>query len=114
MAFGPFNYMLEEHCKRHTFDLRTHYFGKPELAAFDFVRQAMVSEFGEGCFFMVGDNPRADIKGANTIGWGSFLTQTGVHVGPCNDADNPATMVVNTFAEAVAVVLKIRNQKLYL
>jgi ribonucleotide monophosphatase NagD (HAD superfamily) len=30
---------------------------------------------------MVGDNPRADIKGANTAGWASFLTQTGIHHG---------------------------------
>jgi ribonucleotide monophosphatase NagD (HAD superfamily) len=33
----------------------------------------------EYVFFMVGDNPRADIKGANLAGWGSFLTKTGVH-----------------------------------
>jgi len=46
---------------------------------------------------MVGDNPRADIKGANCIEWGSFLTQTGVHQGSANDQDNPATMVVNNF-----------------
>jgi len=30
---------------------------------------------------MFGDNPRADIKGANQVGWISFLTQTGVHSG---------------------------------
>ena len=52
--------------------------------------------------------------GANLIDWGSFLTQTGVHVGPENDPENPATMVVNTFEEAVAVVMKIRDEKLYL
>lgn len=56
---------------------------------------------GEGCFFMVGDNPRADICGANRIGWGSFLTQTGVHQGKHNDAENPATHVVSNFQEAM-------------
>jgi ribonucleotide monophosphatase NagD (HAD superfamily) len=30
---------------------------------------------------MVGDNPRADIKGANSVNWASFLTKTGVHQG---------------------------------
>ncbi len=30
---------------------------------------------------MVGDNPRADICGANRVGWASFLTQTGIHLG---------------------------------
>ena len=43
---------------------------------------------------MVGDNPRADIKGANSVNWASFLTKTGVHQGNYNDNLNPATMVV--------------------
>ena len=46
---------------------------------------------------MVGDNPRADIRGANRAGWASFLTQTGIHHGPENDKDNPATVVVEDF-----------------
>ena len=41
--------------------------------------------------------------------WGSFLTQTGVHQGPENDPENPATMVINRFEEAVDVVLKIQK-----
>lgn len=51
----------------------------------------------ELCFFMVGDNPRADICGANRVGWASFLTQTGIHHGEQNDAKNPATVVVQDF-----------------
>jgi ribonucleotide monophosphatase NagD (HAD superfamily) len=43
---------------------------------------------------MVGDNPRADICGANRAGWASFLTQTGIHHGSNNDQTNPATVVV--------------------
>ena len=69
----------------------------------------MVDKYGDGCFFMVGDNPRADIQGANEMEWGSFLTQTGVHQGPENDPENPATMVINRFEEAVDVVLKIQK-----
>lgn len=46
---------------------------------------------------MVGDNPRADIRGANSIGWASFLTLTGIHHGPSNDPHNPATVVVHNF-----------------
>ncbi len=114
MAFGPFNYMLEHHCSRHGFELNKYYFGKPVKAVFEYVQEIMINKFGQGCFFMVGDNPRADIKGANEIGWASFLTQTGVHQGPENDPENPATMVVNTFADSVDVVLKIQKEKLYL
>ncbi len=35
----------------------------------------------DAVFFMIGDNPRADIAGANRIGWYSFLTRTGIHQG---------------------------------
>ena len=29
LAFGPFNYMLAEHCQTHQFPLKKFYFGKP-------------------------------------------------------------------------------------
>lgn len=54
-----------------------------------------------GVFFMMGDNPKADILGANTIGWYSFLTRTGIHQQYENDAVNPATFIVDNFYEAV-------------
>lgn len=54
---------------------------------------------------MMGDNPKADIRGANNIGWYSFLTQTGIHVGPENDLNDPATFVVENFHEAVQIIL---------
>ena len=80
MAFGPFNYILKDHCRRHNFHLIEHiYFGKPEKKAFSFVENEMKKECSDGTFFMVGDNPRADIRGANNIGWFSFLTKTGIH-----------------------------------
>lgn len=34
MAFGPFNYMLEDHCERHGFNLDKHYYGKPAREVF--------------------------------------------------------------------------------
>lgn len=42
LAFGPFNYLLDEHCKRHKLDLIEHiYYGKPQLKAFKFVEEQM-------------------------------------------------------------------------
>jgi ribonucleotide monophosphatase NagD (HAD superfamily) len=114
LAFGPFNYMLEEHCQRHQFPLTKRYFGKPEREAFQFVEDCMRQRHGDGCFFMVGDNPRGDICGANRIGWASFLTQTGVHHGQANDPENPATQVVLNFQEAAEVVLRIKRDRLYI
>ena len=39
MAFGPFNYILENHCKKHNFNLLEHiHYGKPQKKAFEFVQ----------------------------------------------------------------------------
>lgn len=59
---------------------------------------------------MVGDNPRADIQGANKVGWGSFLTQTGIHHGIQNDINNPATVVVKDFKQAVELIIQLKNE----
>ena len=64
----------------------------------------------KGVFFMVGDNPRADIKGANTIGWYSFLTKTGIHTKETNDEQNPATFFVENFHEAVQTILEAQKE----
>lgn len=52
----------------------------------------------------MGDNPKADIRGANTAGWYSFLTQTGIHQSEENDANDPATFLVSNFHEAVEII----------
>jgi ribonucleotide monophosphatase NagD (HAD superfamily) len=42
LAFGPFNFILEEHCRRHHLDLIEHiYYGKPQEKAFNFVEERM-------------------------------------------------------------------------
>ena len=58
---------------------------------------------------MMGDNPRADIRGANKIGWYSFLTKTGIHSSPDNDKNDPATFVVDDFREAMDIILTARE-----
>ncbi len=47
MAFGPFNYMLKNHCERYAFDLKQIHFGKPELVAFKFVEKIMLERHCE-------------------------------------------------------------------
>ena len=58
-----------------------------------------------GNFYMIGDNPKADIRGANNIGWHSVLTRTGVFKGGENDNEDPATEVVSDFHEAIQKIL---------
>lgn len=57
--------------------------------------------------FMVGDNPAADIRGANAAGapWQSVLVRTGVFQGTENDPHDQAKHVVADVGEAVELVL---------
>ena len=47
--------------------------------------------------YMIGDNPKSDIRGANASGWHSILVRTGMFQGPlgANDVDDPAKDVVD-------------------
>jgi ribonucleotide monophosphatase NagD (HAD superfamily) len=55
-------------------------------------------------FYMIGDNPPVDIKGANDSGWQSILVRTGVFQGQENDLENPAKYVVESVKEAVELI----------
>ncbi|KAJ2556521.1 hypothetical protein EV175_001953 [Coemansia sp. RSA 1933] len=57
--------------------------------------------------YAVGDNPAADIAGANGAGWTSILVRTGVFSGApgTNDTDNPAHKAVDHVAEAVEWII---------
>jgi len=61
-------------------------------------------------FYMVGDNPATDIRGAAAAGphWTSILTRSGLWRGAANDNDekDPADAVVKDVLEAVEWVLK--------
>jgi ribonucleotide monophosphatase NagD (HAD superfamily) len=60
-------------------------------------------------FYMVGDNPATDIRGATAAGrqWTSILTRSGLWRGggSANDANDPAHAVVQDVREAVEWVL---------
>ena len=47
MAFGPFNYILKNHCERYGLDLEHIYFGKPEYKAFKFVEDELRRRLGK-------------------------------------------------------------------
>ncbi len=61
---------------------------------------------------MIGDNPDADIDGANRKGWVSILVRTGIFQGKANSVTFPATHVVQDFEEAVKLIFKLENMKL--
>ncbi|KAJ2663643.1 hypothetical protein IW148_002401 [Coemansia sp. RSA 1199] len=59
--------------------------------------------------YAVGDNPAADIAGANAAGWTSVLVRTGVFKGT-NDAKNPAAIVVDHVGDAVERIIDAESQ----
>jgi HAD superfamily hydrolase (TIGR01456 family) len=64
--------------------------------------------------YMVGDNPAADVRGANAAGapWVSVLVRSGVFAGGANCAVDPAHLVVHDVEEAVEVVLERERARL--
>ena len=102
--------------------LHVHQFGKPETVQYHWVqhlleRAAASASAGEGAaaggalerIYMVGDNPEADIAGANRAGapWHSILVESGVfapRLGALNDPRHPAKTVVPTVLDAVEFI----------
>lgn len=115
--------------------LEVRYFGKPERHTYRFAERQLrllashltsgggsVEAGGQGGtsasdsfdrIFMVGDNPQADIRGANNAGdpWRSVLVRTGVfgrgraQAELENDLQDPASLVVPSLVEAVDAIV---------
>ena len=65
--------------------------------------------------YAVGDNPKSDVRGANSAGniWRSILVCTGVYKGgvDSNDKEDPAHYVVEGVGEAVDKVFDVEEQR---
>ncbi|KAI8097266.1 HAD-like domain-containing protein [Halteromyces radiatus] len=84
-------------------------FGKPHGATY-FYAERVISRHHQTLYgepfvpehvYAIGDNPAADIKGANAHGWSSLLVRTGVHTGPGNSQEYPADVVCDNVLDAV-------------
>ncbi|KAF8926621.1 hypothetical protein BGZ58_011043 [Dissophora ornata] len=63
--------------------------------------------------YAIGDNPYADIAGANSYGWKSVLVRTGVFnpEGDENHYMHPATAVVDDVGDAVRWIISTELRK---
>ncbi|BDA43176.1 Haloacid dehalogenase-like hydrolase domain-containing 5 [Coccomyxa sp. Obi] len=111
-------------------ELEHHYYGKPNRAPYALAEELLLAQavtLGQvpassgawtaksgaasafGAIYAVGDNPKADIAGANAQGrpWVSMLVRTGVFTGGegQNDREHPADVVVDDVADAVEAAL---------
>ena len=88
--------------------------GKPFSVQYRYAEEllrAEASRIGYGdpeIFVGIGDNPRADIKGANNAGdnWRSVLVKTGVHERDENCEENSADLFVENVEEAIDELYK--------
>ncbi|KAG0171046.1 hypothetical protein DFQ30_001602 [Apophysomyces sp. BC1015] len=89
-------------------ELKSTSFGKPHATTYAYAERVIQSLINNGGkhtghprVYAVGDNPAADIKGANAYGWTSILVRTGVFTGPGNSPIYPADAVCANVEEAV-------------
>jgi HAD superfamily hydrolase (TIGR01456 family) len=85
-------------------------YGKPSRKIFEFAKK-QIEENNKNIditnFYMIGDNPPVDIKGANDSGFVSILVRTGVFNGDPNDMINPAKYVVDDVGKAIDLILSL-------
>ena len=87
--------------------------GKPFKVQYDYATKLLAAEAAlQGLesvtqYYGVGDNPKSDIRGANSAGekWTSVLVRTGVFTGVDNDAVDPADVVVYDVLDAVKYII---------
>jgi HAD superfamily hydrolase (TIGR01456 family) len=111
-AQGSFRHCFESLYHRLTGDSLTFTaFGKPTNATFTYANQVLKKLSGRGHFdavYMVGDNPAADILGANDFGrpWHSMLVKTGVWNADRDGDFHGADFVCENVEEAVLLALE--------
>lgn len=82
-------------------------YGKPSKNTFNYAERQIWKLYpGVEWFYMIGDNPSGDIRGANLVGWNSILVRTGVFWEGENDINDPAKYVVNNFTDAIKLIMK--------
>ncbi|KAI8062245.1 HAD-like domain-containing protein [Gongronella butleri] len=100
-------------------ELRSVSFGKPHGSTYAFAEQVISRlverDIGEEHLpehvYAIGDNPAADIRGANGHGWSSILVKTGVFKGPGNSPVYPADHVCEHVLDAVQWAIQQEEQR---
>ena len=113
---GAFNECLK-HLLKESFhhDLHIKYYGKPFSVQYRYAENMLHWEANmlqlppPQRYFGIGDNPKADIRGANNAGdaWSSVLVRTGIFSGSAaNDKDDPADFVADDVLDAIDAILR--------
>jgi ribonucleotide monophosphatase NagD (HAD superfamily) len=94
-------------------------YGKPHLTTMKYCKNYIDTVAARAglvisSYYMIGDNPSGDIRGANNMGWTSILVKSGVFSpkngqNGQNDQTDPANFVVDNFHQAVKLILQKRT-----
>ncbi|KAL1920027.1 uncharacterized protein VTP21DRAFT_1173 [Calcarisporiella thermophila] len=101
-------------------ELKYTLFGKPERTTYQYAEKLLNEHskfiYGQtiesGRVYAVGDNPAADIAGANAYGWTSILVRTGVFQGPENKSEHQADFIAEHVEEGVRWALSREGMSL--
>lgn len=83
------------------YNLERTIYGKPFQIQYDYIAHR-VGDADQ--VYMIGDNPKSDIEGANLVSWESALVRTGVFKD--GDEDNSSLGVFDNVKEAVIAIIK--------
>jgi HAD superfamily hydrolase (TIGR01456 family) len=83
-------------------------YGKPSSLIFNYARNLLstYTSLPITNFYMIGDNPSVDIRGANVNGYHSILVRTGIFKGSGNSKEYPAKTVCDDVGDAIDYILR--------
>lgn len=94
--------------------LKVEYCGKPFSIQYETAEEALKKQSTEiEVYYGIGDNPKADIRGANNAGdhWVSVLVRTGVHQLEGNDTVDVADIVTDDIATALDLIIEKHSER---
>eukprot|EP00050_Salpingoeca_kvevrii_P011640 m.16939 g.16939 ORF g.16939 m.16939 type:complete len:247 (-) comp3551_c0_seq2:24-764(-) len=92
--------------------LKVEFSGKPYAAVYQYAERTLLEQNPDiEHIYMIGDNPKSDIRGGNAAGgrWRTVLVRTGCFKGEDNDPTDPANYVVRDVAEALATIARLEK-----
>ena len=99
--------------KRYGIPIETILYGKPTSKTFTYTERVIRKKYGNiyniSGFYMIGDSPEGDIRGANENNWKSALVRTGLFQGIDNDPENPATFIEDDVLKSVTCFPSVRE-----
>ena len=117
ITLGGFNETLKNIYKLlYKREMEMQHYGKPFEATYKYAEKYLREKSGVDLtnIYMVGDNPKSDIRGAKAAGWKTILVETGVFKKSeerQNDPEDPADYVVKDVREAIKLIFSLEGIK---